>query len=87
VILPEAKTYSIVLLNTEGADSYYFSDVVSLEGRALLNGKPPVGAFGYGPYGGGSDDDDGVLDDGVDNEVVAEKTMHGTRKMEKNNGW
>jgi CubicO group peptidase (beta-lactamase class C family) len=47
VILPESDSYVIVLLNTDGADQSYFSKVITLEGMALLNGKPPVGTTGY----------------------------------------
>jgi CubicO group peptidase (beta-lactamase class C family) len=47
MILPAAKTYAIVLLNTEGADQNYFMKVVTMEGMALLNGDPPFGPDAY----------------------------------------
>ncbi|CAB9525967.1 beta-lactamase [Seminavis robusta] len=48
VILPEANTYVIVLLNTDGGDAFYFMDAILAEGIALLNGEPPVGAASRG---------------------------------------
>jgi hypothetical protein len=48
IILSAAKTYTIVLINTEDADANFMSNVVALEGMALLHGEPPWGPGAYG---------------------------------------